>query len=454
MPEPRSLTDGLRWSRRAVLLTGGLLVAGCGSPPRPTIESEDYEASGSNGKRLREILDRRATALMKRDEKGYLADLDPSNATLIRREKALFGNLRQFELEEVRFIDERAVERKEKNGDLRFAPLIRITKLTADAGPGDIAPAETFSYRLREKGGSLVVADIAGATRNNREKLGLDGPLANAPWNTDALHVQKVGGKVWLVGDKSVNDLDRYAAVTERELALVERLWGRRLSYPGHVLFFTRDPANFRQWFDLGTGGDFNPDNLGYQIRTLGVKKDGHTFAGEFAASRIVVNLRSHQSHDAPPNLTIRHELAHAVSARLTMTMSLNDFGPPLWAVEGFARWTETIGSPAQAALIRNVVANGVRAGRFRGTVPDSRTFYGRDIDFNYCLGSTVFSLAERLKGRDAAVELYASIIQHPDSLDMPFIELPVFEGISKRVLGMSAGAFRSRWVSFVRNGG
>ncbi|OPG13302.1 hypothetical protein [Microbispora sp. GKU 823] len=444
------MTDGLRWSRRAVLLAGGLLIAGCGTPARPTIESEDYESTGSNGKHLREILDRRATALTERDEKGYLADLDPSNAKLIQREKALFSNLRQFELQEVRFIDDRAFEQKESDGDLRFAPLIRITKLTADAGPGDIAPAETFSYRLRKKGDAFVIT----ATRSNREKLGLDGPLADAPWNTDALRVQKVGSKVWLVGDKSVNDLDRYAAVTERELAEVERLWGDRLSYPGHVLFFTRDPANFRQWFGLGAGGNFNPDNLGYQIRTLGVKKDGQTFTGEFAASRIVVNLRGHQSHNAPPNLTIRHELTHAVSARLTMTMSFNDFGPPLWAVEGFARWTETIGNPAQAAVIRNVVANGVRAGKFRGTVPDSKTFYGRDIDFNYCLGSTVFSLAERLKGRDAAVELYASIIQHPDSLDMPFVELPVFEGISKRVLGMSAGSFRARWVSHVRNGG
>lgn len=198
--------------------------------------------------------------------------------------------------------------------------MIRISKLTADAGPGDIAPAESFLYRLAKKGDRLVVTDIVRATRENQEELAIDGPAAEAPWHTDRLHVEKVGEKVWLVGDRSVTDLDRYAAVTAQELDLVEGLWGDRITFPGHVLFFTRDPGNFAKWFGLGHSSTFNPENLGYQIRELGVRKDGLLYRNEYAASRIVVNLRNHQAGGGSPRLTIRHELAHAVSARATMT--------------------------------------------------------------------------------------------------------------------------------------
>lgn len=436
-----------------MLLAGGLLVTGCSGSRRPTIQSEDYDSYGSAKKHLREILERRAKALMEKDEKGYLADLDQANTKLIQHEKFIFDNLRQFDLAEIRFITDRTVEVSEgEGGDVRFRPVIRITKLTADAGPGDVAPAETFLYTLREKNGRFVVTEIVGATRKNYKKLHLDGPLAYAPWNTDKLHVVKVGKKVWLVGDESVTDLDRYAAVTEKELRLVERLWGDRLSYPGHVLFFTRDVANVKQWFDFGASETFVPGILGFQARELGVQKNGMIYGNEYAASRIVVNLRGHQAFGSDPALTIRHELTHAVTARATLTIG-GDYNPPTWAIEGFARYTETIGSAATAARIRSVVADGVRAGKFHGTTPASKAFYGRDIDYNYCLGSTVFSLAERLKGLAAAVELYARIIEHPDSLDVPFMRLPVFNGISKDVLGMSAASFRSRWDSFVRNG-
>ncbi|GIH72462.1 hypothetical protein [Sphaerimonospora thailandensis] len=448
------MVHSVRWSRRAALLAGGLLVTGCSGYRRPTIQSEDYDSAGSDKKHLREILERRAKALMDKDEKGYLADLDQSNKKLVQHEKLIFDNLRQFDLAEIRFITERAIENTDDDGDVQFAPVIRITKFTADAGPGDVAPAETFLYRLRKKNDKFVVTGIIGATRKNYKKLHLDGPLAYGPWNTDKLHVVKVGKKVWLVGDKSVTDLDRYAAVTERELRLVENLWGDRLTYPGYILFFTRDMANLKQWFDYGAADDFDPSILGLQWGLLGVQKNGTVYGREYAASRIVVNLKGHQAY-SDPAMTIRHELTHAVTARASLTIG-GDYTPPTWAIEGFARYTETMGNAASAARIRSAVATGVRAGKFRGTTPASKNFYdfGGDIDFNYCLGSTVFSLAERLKGRAAAVELYYRIIQHPDSLDMPFMRLPVFDGISRDVLGMSSDAFRSRWNTFVRNGG
>jgi hypothetical protein len=186
-------------------------------------------------------------------EQVYLADLDKSDDELIRYEKLLFSNLRKFEPADVRYITERATERTLSGGEIRYSPVVRVTKLTADAGPGGIAPAETFVYTLKDD----VITGVTRVTRANQQELGAAGPPAEAPWHTDALKVVQAGEKVWLAGDRTVKDLDRYAAVAERELRTVEGLWGDRLAYPGHVLFFTRDAGNYRQWFGLGTGDDF-----------------------------------------------------------------------------------------------------------------------------------------------------------------------------------------------------
>ncbi|WP_043632965.1 hypothetical protein [Nonomuraea candida] len=440
MPE----TNGT-WSRRAVLLAGGLLIAGCGGPQRPFIQSEDYDSGGSGKQRLGKLLQRRAAALRDRDERAYLADLDGSNDELMRYERLVFANLRQFELAEVRHITEYTTEQRVADGESRFGPVIRVLKLTADAGPGDIAPAESFVYQVKGD----VVTGITRVTIANRPAQSGGAPAAEAPWHTDALKVVQVGEKVWLAGDRSVADLDRYAAVTERELGVIEGLWGDRLTYPGHVLFFTRDKANFRQWYGYGSSGPAGTEALGLQHRELGVGENGQVHQGEYAASRIVVNLRGHGAAD--PSSTIRHELAHAVSARATMA-AVGELGPPTWAVEGFARYTETVGDPARAAQVRSRVAAGVRSGRFRGTPPSNKDFYGRDAGFNYDLGASVFSLAERLKGRDAAVELYARVIERP-STGASFFELPIFDRMARDVLGLSAAAFRGRWDQFVRNG-
>lgn len=437
------LTSGL-------LAAGGLFVAGC-ERERPVIESEDYVDSASSMRnRLRDILDRQAQAVLDRDEEAYLADLDQSNQQLIEQEKRVFANVRQFDFADFRHILDQTSEEKQDDGTTVFRPVIRVIKLTADEGPGDVAPAEMFLYRVREQDDKLVVTEIVGATEDNHESLNLTEPFAEAPWYTDRLRVVNVNGKVWLVGDETVDDLDDYAAVAERELAVVEDLWGDRTKFPGHVLFFTRDRSNFHDWFGVGRTETFDPDVLGLQIPLLGVRKDGILYRDQFVASRIVVNLASIEAKNTEPRITIRHELTHAVTARAELTVGFTR--PPIWAIEGFARYSETVGNPERANWILAIVADGVRAGKFTGEPPASKGFY-EDSGFNYCLGASVFILAERLKGRDAAVELYASIIKRPDPLDVSFFDLPIFDGIARRVLGMSGDAFQSRWASFVRSG-
>jgi hypothetical protein len=193
----------------------------------------------------------------------------------------------------------------------------------------------------------------------------------------------------------------------------------------------------------------------GVEVPLQGVRKTGERYNGQYAGSRIVVNLKSISTWGDNPQGVMRHELAHAITARKTM-VSLNlggELGAPTWAMEGFARWTETIDNPQRMAAVRSDVANGVAAGKFHGKVPKSKDFYGNDISFNYDLSATVFAFIERVKGREAAVEFYASIIEYSDNLDTAVADAPIFTGICKRVLGVDGPTFTGQWASFVRGG-
>jgi hypothetical protein len=446
---------GAGWSRRAVLLAG-LAVAGCGHERRPTIEGVAEETSGEpTGNDLQQILDRRAKAVQNSDERTFLADLDQSNETLVQHQKMLFANLRQLKFGNFSYVAERIAGSREQSGAYRFSPVIQVAQLTTDAGPGGVAPAETFQYLLVRKDNKLVVTEIVAATRSNAEKLRITGPLADAPWNTTPLKVLQAGD-VWLAGDDSVPDLDRYAAAAQAEAHKVEALWGQRIRFPGYILFFTKNNANFRTWFSFGAASNFSADVEGVQVPLRGVRKTGQEYAGQYAGSRVVVNLRSTAIGGDDPQVVMRHELAHAVTAR-AMAVSMGGFigvlGAPAWAVEGFARWVETLEYPNRKSQVHAIVASGVAAGRFHGKPPLSKTFYGPDAGFNYDVGASVFTFIEQTKGRDAAVEFYASVVQYNDTEETAVADAPVFNAICKRVLGVPGATFLQRWSGFVRGG-
>jgi hypothetical protein len=447
---------GAGLSRRGVLLGGlaGLAAAGCGHSSRPTIEDVAEPASGEPTKTdLAKILDRRAKALAQGDERGFLADLDESNRRLVDQQRMVFANLRQFTFTSFHYNTERIHAVPNDKGTYRFGPVYEVTQLTADAGPGGVAPASTFRYSLAKKGGKLVVTEILGITASNYKDVdfAFAGLPADAPWYTTPLKVIRAHD-VWLAGDDSVPDLDRYASAAGNQVRKVENLWGDRTRFPGYVLFFTRENDNYDRWFSLKAGNDaggikFRPE--GSAAALSGIRRDGSVYSGQFAAARIVVNLNSIAINGDSPELVMRHELAHAVTSRAKVVGPR----PPVWAIEGFARWMEAVEFPHRRAAIRADVASGVAAGKFPGKPPGPKMFYGDDASFNYDVSSTVFAFAEQTTGRSAAIALYAGLIQFPDFDGAPLVDKPVFDEICRAELGTSGSAFLRQWASFVRRG-
>jgi hypothetical protein len=420
---------------------------------RPAIRTISREVGGDPvAREFRNVLDRRVKALRKGDERAFLADLDERNDRLVKSQKLLFANLRQFEFARFDYVTERT-SHVEDGALIRFVPVLQITQLTADAGPGGVAPAETFQYTLVPRHDRLVITEIDGVT-TDAEQIA-HGPKANAPWNFTPLQVVRAG-KVWLAGDSSVTDLDRYAAAAEAHLHDVEALWGDRIRFPGHLLFFTRNTKNMKKWFGLGSFGGFNSMLEGVEIPLQGVRRNGQVYSGQYAGSRIVVNLRAAEAWDDDPELVMRHELAHAVSARATSVAAGSGalvVSAPRWALEGFARWVETVDNPTRLGFLRYVVQVAVAAGKFSGKPPRLEDFFTDDVVFSYDLGGSVFVYVEQLKGRDAVVEFYASLIAHSEPAESPLVDEPAFDEICQQVMGIKGTAFLQQWADFVRRG-
>jgi hypothetical protein len=426
--------------------------------PDTAIEVEPLQPRGGSfgidTQGLQAVLDRRAAAVQAGDQKAFLADLEPSNRKLIRRQRMVFSNLRQFDFRDFRLSAAEIMFGIPPGADsdvYEYAPVLQIAQLTADEARAGVVPAEAFEYKLAERDGRTVVTDITPITPRSAKKHSVEPDLyANAPWNMTALTVVNAGN-VWLAADDSVRDLERYAAAAEQQAGEVEALWGDRPRFPGHVLFLTRDRSTLRRWFGIGND---RTSFEGRQIPLRGVDSNGDVYRDEFAGSRIVVNVAAIEQFGDDPELVLRHELAHAVTARETNVSrdGVRVFAAR-WAIEGFATWMGYMGRPDRRDTLRAVVADGVRAGRFDGTPPGSRNFYDEDrVHFNYALSMTIFDFVEQRHDRDTAIEFYARAIGLNDALT-PLAELRTFDRMCRRVLGTGGDAFLDAWSGFVRRG-
>jgi hypothetical protein len=448
-------------SRRSVLLGGTALVLGActkdSQTPSPLISEGGFpaEVAGADVAALRQILARRVTAVKAGDEGLFLADLDPSNTALMTQQKMLFANLRQFTFSTFDYVlppTGEVIVPGLPGQELLTYPVVAVIQFTIDDAKTGALPGEAFQYTLVKKDGRYLIHQIVAQTRGNYGKLAIDAPLAHAPWNTTALKVTMVGN-VWLAADASVPNLEAYAAAAEGEAHRIDELWGDRIRYPGSLLFLTRDGASFKTWYGFGQASNFLADIEGFASSVPAVQANGKRYRDQYAGSRVVVNLANvAASGNGDPRTVMRHELAHAITARGTapgvgIGQDLRTTAPT-WAVEGFATWTETLGNPGLAAAWRRGAAAG-----FTGRLPRSADFYGKRRGANYATGASVFLLAEKLKGTQAAAEFYAQVVQLVDVGDLVVAGSPGFDRICRDTFGLRGAVFLSRWASYVRRG-
>lgn len=446
-----------RLGRTSPWLVAGLavlLLVACGNN-RATIVSESVNNGGeATVDDLQKIVDQRAQAVLHHDQHAYLADLDTSNQRMTAQQRMTFANLTQFQFSDFHFVLDQTNRRTaEGNAKVtRFFPVVQIAQLAAtDAGPPGVAPGESFEYDLTTKNGKWTVADLLPLTREMVSARGLVyAPPADAPWDVTPLKVVHVGD-VWVAGDDSVRDLDKYAEAARAEVGRVEGVWGQRTRFPGYALFLSSNKDHLHAWYSLGA---FIDKYEGVAVPVQGVRTNGQIYQGQYVGSRVVVNLLNIALLGSNPNPVMRHELTHAVTTRAMLVQSGGDTfvaQVPRWAQEGFARYVESMDNPAGTLAS---VGQGVRQGKFNGKLADSDHFYDGDdgtVGFNYDLGASTFIWIAQTRGQSTAVEFFARLSQYADVSGQSLVETPVFDSLCNQVLGMSASSFLSQWGAYVR---
>ncbi|MFE3603558.1 hypothetical protein [Streptomyces sp. NPDC059142] len=353
--------------RRAVLplLAGALLAPGCTAPAPAPASGPGPARTAADG--IRRTLDRRAAAVLDRDEAACLAAVDPAAPALRATVRAGFRNLAEvpldawtYHLTEVRRSGARASVRAE----LRY----RL------AGHDGVPLATPRALELTERAGRWYVSADRPAPGG-----------AAQLWEQGAVRaVHGTHALVLGVGQDEAR-LRAIAATADRAVPAVDAAWPGRWARRV-VLLVPEDLA--------AMGGLLGAPAAGY--RGIAAVTTGETGgSGASPADRVVVNPEAYGELGAHGReIVLTHETTHVATRTATSAAT------PSWLSEGFADWVAYRGSALSAARIAPELRGAVRRGEAPAALPADEDFaFAGDAD----------RLARAYEGAWLACELIAA---------------------------------------------
>jgi hypothetical protein len=320
------------------------------------------------------ILTRRGAAVQAHDEPGFLADLDPANATLRSQQSAIFAGLAKIDFARFSYatngIDyERPRVAAKYDAPTTIAAVVATHELAGyDTGPVVEAQAVTFVYR---QGRWWFASD-----RDADSSLPAAGHAE--PWDSGEARVAK--GKHSLVIGESVSQstLQRVASSVDGAVRADLKFWpagSGKDRWDGRVVVYV--PKAQRDFSSLFAGTTQSAD--GVVAVTIPVydnvefRASGRAY-GRITGQRIIINPKYFKPQSSFFETILRHEVSHAAAEPITAD------GTPSWLVEGLAEyvgWRQP--DPAQTFFARGVdrrTANAINARTYRLRLPASSTFY------------------------------------------------------------------------------
>ncbi|MEV0437498.1 hypothetical protein [Streptomyces spectabilis] len=387
---------GVRAAGLGLAVLAPFAFAGCGGP-----ESADAVPDG-----VRHLLDRRAAAVLDRDERAYRATGGPFTA---------FDNLRELPL--------RSWSYRLKDFDRDGARATATAELRYRVAGYDRAPLTVDrALALRQRDGRWYVSSERPA-RKAAEQL----------W--DQGRVESVRGTHSLVlgVGRERADLRRYARLADDAVPDVSAAWPR--PWAGRVVVLV--PRSLDGMADL-----LGAPASGYQgIAAVTTGEAGGS--GTAPADRIIINPDAYGVlGDLGKQVVLTHEATHVATRADTSRAT------PLWLSEGFADWVGYRGTgrdPEQAAPeLRRAVVDG----SLPAALPD-------DADFGFSGDASRLSrayegswlacrmIAEQW-GERKLVEFYAAVGAHDERAGAVAEEL-------RDVLDIGPEEFTARWRDHLR---
>ncbi|MBB5959892.1 hypothetical protein FHS29_006514 [Saccharothrix tamanrassetensis] len=336
----------------ASFLCGLALAVTPDRPPAPSAAVVDPRQDA-----IRDLLDRRARAVLTRDEDAFTADLDPDAEPDFRqRQRDLFRNLAAVPLGEWEY-------RVEGGTDLAAVRL--------PAADESWAPGVRLAYRLRGVDATPSTQPMAYlfTRRGDRWYLNSDTALEpvgkrtwRGPWDFGPCHVLTGAGGFVLSHPGGEPLAARVLAELGTAVATVTEVWGPAWARQVAVLI----PADARELQALVGPGFADGSIAGVAVADR-VDARTHTAQGQ----RVVLNPdRASVLSPLSLRVLLRHEITHVAARGETVD------GAPMWLLEGFADYVGYRGSdvpprkaaPALAALVKTAPPSELPPdGRFRG---------------------------------------------------------------------------------------
>ncbi|GAA0537738.1 hypothetical protein [Saccharopolyspora thermophila] len=346
------------------------------------------------GSAVRALLERRADAVLRRDEAAFSATVDPlAPADFQQHQLALFRNLAAIPFAQLSFeLDSTAEPGLAAD---TWVPPVRFQYALANVD--SVPTRRPLGYVFARRGGSWYVAD----DRGNGSSRGWRGP-----WDFGPCHVARPPSGL-VIGHRAAA-VERVARLLGAAVADVTEVWGTGWSQRVGVVL-----AETAEELRALVGPEFAVEG----IAAVAVADRVDTAARRVEGPRVVLTPRAaEQLSDAALGVVLRHEITHIAARADTVE------GAPRWMLEGFADY---VGYRESGVAPPDIAPELVRRLREDGPphdLPDDGDFHqgGRRLDLAYQQSwSVVRHLAERL-GEPRLVHLYrrVALTRDPGEVD------------------------------------
>lgn len=383
--------------------------AGCGSPvPQP------QPGPGPSRAGVQRILDRRADALLHRDEAGFLADTAPGSG-FRTRELQVFRNL-------------------------AGVPLGAWTYEVERLGPGPRPTARVlFGYRLKgyDRTSLTSEGDMTLGWRDGRWYVTDERYPARELWDQGPVRVVR-GAHSLVLGTTDRAALRGYAAIADRAVPAVRSVWADGAGRPAPAIPAWTGTVVVEVPSSIGRMAELLASTPGAYQNIAAVTTGESGDSVDVPVDRVIVNPAAFADLSAfGRQVVITHETTHVATGVATTVAT------PLWLSEGFADWVSYRTAGRTPRQIAPELARDVAAGRIPASLPADEDFATTRSGLPQAYEGAWLAcrmIADRW-GTDALVRLYRAAGAEGTTPDRAL----------RATLGVGLNDFTARWRDYVQ---
>ena len=329
------------------------------APKPPATRPRTNAAADAAARRdadVRALLDRRATAIRKRDRHAFAATLDPTRQQFVRGQLAMFDALDDVPIAAWRYdLDPEGALTPTTYAIEAWAPVVTLRYQLA--GYDDEPPAVPQSFTFVRRGGVWLTASDSDYDADPQRRTGRE------LWDFGPVAVAKGTHSIVLGHDGNAALLRDVARLADAAVPRVTKVWGTEWAQRVVILV----PFTQREMSTI-LGGDVDLT----RIAAVAVAELPGDTGNRPVGNRIIVNpLNFRKLGTNGRRVVLTHETAHVA------TRDASRPGMPTWLVEGFADYVGYLGTGLSPRAICQELSRDVRAGRVPAALPADDEFDG-----------------------------------------------------------------------------